>query len=181
MNTIMSDYERQYVCFHEAGHAAMFFWRSESLHERRIVIHTARFGGSTIVQCWDLCESDLMMLIGGPLAELLSVGIVPQKAIRFAREYRYANSDSTRIRSLVRKLRDGKDDRRYQFRVQERVREILQRPDMWRAVSSVAARLFSEGAIRGEDVEEIFEGIGVQNRFSQNLASLQANCTIKHV
>ena len=161
----MTDEERRSVCFHEAGHAAMFYWNRESLHARRIVIHGNRYRGSVVAPMWDLSETDLMKLIGGPMAELLHYGTVPKKAIRFTSEYRVPNSDSTRIRALVRRLRDGKDDRRYQFDVQERVRAIIQEPRMWEGVTLLADRLFLDGEITGEEAQDTFHQTGVADRY----------------
>ena len=91
------------------------------------------------------------------MAEFLSMGIVPKQPLRFRNEYQDANSDSTRIRNIVKKLRGGKDDRRYQFDVQERCREIIQEPRMWLAVTMIAGPLIADGEISGEDSEVIFE------------------------
>src|ERR1035441_9634395 len=101
----MTDAERRSVAFHEAGHMAMIYWRSESLHERRGALHTDRHGGSTHVRLFDCTVWDLMVLVGGPMAEFLSMGIEPKVPLLFRIEYRDANSDSTRIRNLVKKLR----------------------------------------------------------------------------
>src|ERR1035441_3414886 len=149
--------ERRTVAFHEAGHVAMVYWRCESLHARKIVLHTDRYGGANFIPMYDLTELALMVLLGGPMAEFLSMGIVPKQPLRFRNEYQDANSDSTRIRNLVKKLRGGKDDRHYQFDVQERCREIIQEPRMWQAVTMIAERLIADGEISGEDSEEIFE------------------------
>jgi hypothetical protein len=137
--------------YHEAGHAAMIYWRREALHSRCVVLHTDRFGGHNLVPLYESCETDLMVLIGGHLAQLLAAGIVPQKAIRLRDEYRVPNSDSRRIRSLIRQLR-GKDDRNYEFDVQE----IIEEPGTWRAISAIAERLASDGKITGEECERLF-------------------------
>jgi len=65
------------VAFHEAGHVAMIFWRRESLHERRIVLHSDRYGGAFEVSLYESDESDLMVLISGHMAQLLAMGVVP--------------------------------------------------------------------------------------------------------
>jgi hypothetical protein len=148
--------ERRFVAFHEAGHLAMIYWRRESLHERRVVLHTDRFGGSSYVPAFDSTEWDLMVSIGGPMAEFLAMGIEPKRPLLFRNEYKDANSDSTRIKNLVKKLR-GKDDRRYLFQVQERCREIIQEPRLWQALTLIAERLVAEGELRGEKCQEIFE------------------------
>ena len=153
----MTGDERRTVAFHEAGHVAMVYWRCESLHARKVVLHTDRYGGSTLIPIYEQTELALMILLGGPMAELLAMDIVPKLPIRFPNEYQDANSDSTRIRNLVRTLRGGKDDRRYQFEVQERCREIIQETRMWQAVTMIAERLIADGEISGEDSEEIFE------------------------
>ena len=147
--------ERRTVAFHEAGHVAMVYWRCESLHARKIVLHTDRYGGSTLIPIYEQTEWALMVLLGGPMAEFLSMGIVPEQPLRFPNEYQDANSDSTRIRNLLKRLRGGKDDRSYQFDVQERCREIIQEPRMWQAVTMIAERLIAKGEISGENSEEI--------------------------
>lgn len=148
--------ERRIVAFHEAGHVAMVYWRCESLHARKVVLHADRYGGATLINLYERTEWDLMVLLGGPMAELLAMEIVPKQPIRFPNEYQDANSDSTRIRNLVRALRGGKDDRRYQFGVQERCRKIIQEPRMWQAVTIIAELLIADGEISGEDSEEMF-------------------------
>jgi hypothetical protein len=74
--------ERLSVAFHEAGHAAMIFWRRESLHDRPIVLHNDRYGGSVLIQLNESNESDLMVLISGHMAQLLAMGVVPKVPIR---------------------------------------------------------------------------------------------------
>lgn len=101
-----------------------------------------------------------MVLIGGPLTEFLSIRVVPTTAIRDAREYRFPRSDSTRIRNLVRALCEGKDDKAYQFRVQERCREIIQEPRMGKAISAIAEVALAAGEVSGEECERIFEQHG---------------------
>jgi len=160
----MDHEERLSVAFHEAGHSAMHYWRRESLHSRWIMLNEDRYGGATHVPLLDLDESDLMILIAGPLAQLLHLGVMPVRAIRFPREYRIATSDSARIRACVRGLR-GKDDLPYQFGVQERVREILQRPIMWEGITAAAERLSVKGKLSGEQFEAIFERLGVPDQF----------------
>jgi hypothetical protein len=164
---IMTDAQRRAVCFHEAGHAGILYWRAESLRERRIVIHRSRYGDSLYVPGFDCSESDLMVVIGGPVVELLSEEITAKRAIRFANEYPDPKRDSSRTRRLIRALRHGKDDRTYQFAVQEQVREILQQPPMWRAVTTVAEKLFADWSINGEEVEQILGALAVQNQFGQ--------------
>ena len=156
--------ERRFVAFHEAGHVAMVYWRSESLHERRVVLHTDRFGGSTYVPMFDFTEWDLMIYLGGPMAEFLAMGIEPKRPLLFRNEYKNANSDSMRVRSLVKKLR-GKNDRRYLFQVQERCREIIQEPRMWRAITLIAEQLVARGEITGEQCEEIFAQCDARDYF----------------
>jgi hypothetical protein len=145
------------IAYHEAGHAAMVYWRCESLHEWRLVLHADRFGGANLVPMYESCESDLMVLVGGNLAQLLAAGIVPTRPIRKPNEYRQPNGDSTRIRNLVKALRAGKDDRKYQSEVQERCRAIIQHPRMWQGIGAIAERLASDGDITGEECEAIFE------------------------
>jgi len=181
----MGSKERLGVAFHEVGHAAMVYWRREALHDRRIVIN-AHTGGHFHLQIYsdsevtilapgpDLDrhtelvrlarESDMMVLLGGPMAEFLSIGIIPKKAFRFSNEYRRPNSDTVRIRKLVR-LNCGKDDRIYQFEVQERVRAILQEPRMWAGVTKAAETLAARGELDGEDVERILTEAGAQDMF----------------
>jgi hypothetical protein len=161
----MDDLEKRHVCFHEVGHMAMVFWNRENLDGYRIVIHQDRFGGSMGARSGgDWTDEDLMKLLGGPMAEYLAQGIVPQGVLRFSNEYRDPNSDSTRIRNLLRRLR-GKDDRRYQFEVQERVREWMQRPATWQAITEAAERVFSAGEVDGLEFQRIFEQLGVEDRF----------------
>ena len=145
------------VAYHEAGHAAIVYWRRQ--RGGSIVLHTDRFGGSMNAQLWNMNESDLMVLIGGPMAECLARGIVSLRALRVPSEYRHPNSDTVRIRAIVQKVR-GKDDRRYQFRVQERVREIIQEPVMWKAITALAEKLVAAGRVEGEDVDVTFEALG---------------------
>jgi hypothetical protein len=163
----MTPEDRRSVAFHEAGHAAMVYWRRESLHARRIVLHKDRFGGSLILPGHDYTEDDLMVLIGGPMAEFLSMGIVPKIPLRFANEYRNPNSDSSRMRELVRALRAGKDDRRYQFDIQERCRAIIQHPRIWQGISAIAERLDADGEISGEECERILQQAGAPDQFME--------------
>lgn len=160
--TRMSDEDRRWVCFHEAGHMAMAYWLRKSLHGWRIVIHKDGFGGSNVSPhgVYYCNEGDLMVLLGGPMAELLYHGIEPKRAIRFRAEYYLENSDTTHIRNVVRIL-FGRDNKRYQFEVQERVRLVMQEPLMWRGVSVVAERLFTNWGISGEEFEKTFEDLGV--------------------
>jgi hypothetical protein len=179
----MTAEERRCVAFHEAGHTAIIYWRDESLHSRRIVLPADyRQGGplgSLVCPVFDFTESDLMFLIGGPLSEFLSIGVVPTRAIRDAREYRFPNSDSTRIRNLVKALCGGKDDKAYQFRVQERCREIIQEPHMWSAVSAIAEVALAAGEVSGEKCERIFEQHGAlqevpRKRTPEEIAAMKA-------
>ena len=167
----MTPQERREKAFHEAGHAAMVFWRGESLHARRVVLHADRFGGYTGVRVFDLTETDLMILLGGPVAEFLSMGVVAKRAFRFANEYKDSNSDSTRIRALVKLLCGGKDDLMYQFEVQERCRAILQEPRMWTGVCNVAEVLVERGEVAGEDVEQILTDSGAQDMYAELVAA----------
>jgi hypothetical protein len=52
----MTAEERRFVAFHEVGHLAMIYWRRESLHERQVVLHTDRFGGSSYIPIFDYTE-----------------------------------------------------------------------------------------------------------------------------
>src|SRR6266853_3321203 len=54
------------VAYPEAGHAAIVYWRRQ--RGGSIVLDTDRFGGSMNAQLWNMNESDLMVLIGGPMA-----------------------------------------------------------------------------------------------------------------
>jgi len=64
--------------------------------------------------------------------------------IRKSSEYHSANSDSSRVRNLVKALCGGKDDKRYQFGVQERCLEIIQDPRMWQAITHIAGESRSQ-------------------------------------
>jgi hypothetical protein len=154
--------DRRIAGFHEAGHMAIFYWRRIGLHQSHIVIHRDRAGASVCsLEALDRSELDLMVLLGGPLAELLFFWkIVPKTAIRFRSEYRLVNSDTTRIRNLVKSLCDDRDDRQYQFRVQERCREIIQTPPMFRAITEIASVVVEKWEISGNECEEIFERSG---------------------
>jgi hypothetical protein len=171
----MTPEQRLTVAFHETGHVAMVFFRGESMHETRVKLHADRFGGQFHRRSHDVSESDLMMLIGGPMAEFLSQRIVPKVALRFSGDYRKPNSDSFRIRALVRNLCDGKDDRAYQFEWQERCREIQQEPRMWAGITKAAARLAEVGELDGEEIERILTECGAvdiqaqENRALRNL------------
>lgn len=99
------------------------------------------------------------MLIGGSTAELLSYGIVPKTALRFADEYRSPNTDSSRMRAIVRKLCGGKDDKP-QFAGQERVTETLQVPLIWKGITALAEKPVPERQVKGEDADAIFSGLG---------------------
>lgn len=156
---VMDGNERRAVAHHEIGHAGMVYWRRESLDSRRIYLNADLFGGSAAIPIFDSTESDLLVLIGGPMAEFLSMGVVPQNPLLIRSEYQLPNSDSNRIRSLVRRLR-GKLDREYLFDVQEKCREIIQHPAMWQAISQVAAKLARDGAVAGEECEQMFREFG---------------------
>lgn len=166
MKKKMPEEERRNVAFHEAGHVAMIFWRRESLHDRRIVLRNERYGGSVVSPLYDSNESDLMVLLGGPIAELLSTGVVPKVPVRNPTEYQDANSDSTRIRNLVRRVRNGRDDKRYELEVQEHCRQILEEPCMWQAITRIAQRLIIEGEVSGEDCEGIFQRLSVKDKYA---------------
>lgn len=162
----MTDDERRYVAFHEAGHVAMVYWLAESLHARHVVLHQDRFGGSLYRPALYPTVCELMVLIGGPMAELLSLGVTPKKAIRFLSEYRIPSSDTSRIRNIVRNLRGGKDDKVYQFEIQERVRAILQVEAMWQGITAVAEKLLARGRMTGEECEELLMRSGAPNWLS---------------
>lgn len=69
---------RRSLAYHEAGHAALLWWRRESLRGRRICIQDegrihADPLGSNVMPVTDTSESDLMVLLGGPVAEMPSI------------------------------------------------------------------------------------------------------------
>jgi hypothetical protein len=159
----MTPRERLFTAFHEVGHIAMTYWRGEALHGRRVVI-SDDIGGLVYRPQFDLDELDLMVILGGPVSEMLSLGVTPSRAIRVAAENRDPTSDRVRCRKLIIKLR-GKDDRRYQFEVQERCRAILQEPKMWEGITKAAELLSERGELDGEKIGIIFAETGVQNRW----------------
>lgn len=161
--------ERRQRAYHEAGHAALIYWRGESLAGRPIVLHGGRFFPQYFHPGRDAeaTELDLMVLIAGPLAELLSMGILPKRAIRVSADYAHANSDSSRMRNFVRSLRAGRDHQPYQFEIQERVRAILQREGMWQAIAILAEKLTATEEIAGEVMQQIFADCNVPRRGSE--------------
>lgn len=183
----MTPDERREVAFHEIGHVAMVYWRRDLLHSRRVEIYPDRrhpegIGGQFVVGGieWSAeevkglkgahaerilaqIELDLMVTLGGWLAQMLSIGSVPTRAIRVE-----ADSDSARIRRLVRILK-GKDDRKYQFDVQERCRAILQEPRMWAGITTAAELLAEREVLDGEDIERILEEAGAPTKFPRRL------------
>ena len=87
-----------------------------------------------------------MILLGDSVAELLSLGIVPKK--RFDGLMNIAFRPAIRPdNALVKTLRDGNDDKSYQFAVQERCGEILEDPAMWQAVSNIATSFAGTGKV----------------------------------
>ena len=89
-----------------------------SLHSRHVEVHQNPYGGAVHSPIFDLSEWDLMVLMGGPKSEFLSIGIFPKvPAVR--QEYRVPSSDSSLMRTLIKNLRGGKD-RKCQMAVQER-------------------------------------------------------------
>lgn len=102
-----------------------------------------------------------MVLLGGPVAEYLFHGFTPARAIRFPKEYEDENSDTTRIQRLVKRLRGGKDDRRYQLALQNECVSILRESQMWNAITCIAEQLCEKGEITGEECEEVFNRFGV--------------------
>ena len=63
------------VARHEAGHMALIYWRCESLHGREVALREAGRLGATYVAIPDRSALDLMVLLGGPMTELLSAGV----------------------------------------------------------------------------------------------------------
>jgi hypothetical protein len=161
----MTDEQREQVAYHEAGHLALTWWLRLPLGVRRAAyLHEDRFGGATAHRNCDYGEGGLMRLIAGPMAEfthILGHGGV-KGLIRFRGQYRLPNSDSTRMRNLVKELRGGKDDKAYQLRVQGYCREIIEEPKMWAAITAIADHLVLHGEIDGEEAEGIFEAHGAQ-------------------
>jgi len=49
----------------------MIYYRGEALHERRAAIHADLPSAAVFIRGFDCCESDLMVLIGGPMAEFI--------------------------------------------------------------------------------------------------------------
>jgi hypothetical protein len=58
-----------------------------------------------------------------------------------------------------------KDDRAYQFQVQERCRAILQEPRMWSGVSKAARLLAERQELDGEVIDRILEEAGALDKF----------------
>lgn len=145
------------LAFHAIGHIAIRYWLREPIDEWAasidLVVGTCGIRGAVSI---DLTEGDLMAILGGPLAVSLSLGVVPKKAIRLASEDKHPGSDYFGIRALVKALRGGKDDRRYQLEVQERCREILQQPQTWAAITEAARTLALNHRLSGRRCEEEF-------------------------
>lgn len=162
--------ERRRRAYHEAGHAAIVYWlgtwRGEALQNRPISLYGPRFFNQHFPVTADpeATELDLMVLIAGPLAELLSMDIVPKRAIRVSADYDHPLSDSTRMRNLVRSLRASRDHQPYQFEVQERVRAILQSEPMWQALTAIAEKLTADAEVEGTAMRQVFESRQVPTR-----------------
>ena len=160
----MNDDQRRPVAFHETGHTAMLWWSGYSLRDLRIVLHEDRFGGQTHFRKYYVSEEDLMVLIGGPMAEFLCLGIVPEGVLRFKREYRDSNSDSVRMRKLVRQLCNGTDSRKYQLAVQQRCLAVMRDLRMWKAINVIAETLMTNSEITGTACEKIFKDFSAPDR-----------------
>jgi hypothetical protein len=165
MNLLDENPSRLSLSLHEAGQIALVYWRAESLHERLAYLYPGRSGkvsGRMIWPCFEINEWSLMILMAGHLADLLAGGFVPTKAMRHDSRHGLTQGDSRRIKRLVMLLCHGKDDRHYNFEVQERTRAILQKPAMWNAVQILAASLYADGSVNGEDCESIFRKSGAE-------------------
>jgi hypothetical protein len=153
----MPAFYRYRTAFHEAGHAAIIYWYGgpSSLLGRWIELYDG--GGGTLgpPDC-AFGEKGLMRCLGGPMAEALSVGVIPDKAIRGTGVFRDPHSDAYQIRQRVCEI-CGKYDRKYQIEVQGRVRAVLQDPRIWQAIKAVAERLIADGKITGEEMDSIFK------------------------
>lgn len=158
--------ERKRMAFGIAGIAAMVYWRGESLHGRRLWIEEET--GRINVPMADFTESNLMVRMGGQVAERLADGITPVIATRL----RSANRVSSEacIVNLMRALHNGRVTRHRRLAVQERCREILQHPAMWQSVSEVAERLLEHTVVTGEEAEGIFERAGAAHKVHEPLS-----------
>ncbi|HLK65034.1 MAG TPA: hypothetical protein VKU19_16440 [Bryobacteraceae bacterium] len=159
------DIIRLAMCGHEIGHMSMVYWRAESLYSCKAVVNddgsgqVSRSTGSKAI-------TELMVKIAGPLVEHLFYGSTPDRAIRFASEYKDPQSDSSVIREMVRGFCNGVDSRKFQFQVQEQTRSVIQQPAMWLAIKEAAEKLYQAGSITGEEVEAILGNHGAPTMFN---------------
>src|ERR1043166_599751 len=149
------------VACHEFGHAAIQWHFRERLEDEGVVVDVATgkaqfcvrtfYSGNTIAECLRsttdeqtrvafirAIERIIIRLLGGPVAEYLARGWEPKRPIRFSSEYRFPDSDSSRIRGFLRGLTGKKDDKQYQLRLQNECKSILTERLTWRAIEHLA-------------------------------------------
>lgn len=80
--------------------------------------------------------------------------------MRVSDEYQTSGSDSSRSRALLRGL-TGKDDKRYQIRLQDECMLILTEERTWHAVEHLATMLLERGSITGPEIEAVFAELQV--------------------
>lgn len=174
---MMEDQKWPLAC-HEFGHAAIEWHFRDSLEDEGVVVDVATGKGQFCVRTFytaELIEETLrkttdeqtraihiraveriiIRLLGGPVAEYIARGWEPKRAIRFSSEYRFPDSDSSRIREFLRGL-TGKDDKQYQLRLQNECKAILTEERTWRAVEHLAKMVLEHGQVLGPEIEAVY-------------------------
>lgn len=163
-------------CFHEAGHSAVAYFFRVGLHGYDLTVSDKATGGFQFPSIWSgktvqallrtatgqarsaiirNAECEILRLLGGMLAECRFYRPIKRGcAVRFS-EIRYPGSDSYRIRELLRAL-TGKDDKKYQLRLQDEAWGIISEPRTWNAITCIATRLADRGKVPGRLVEYVF-------------------------
>jgi hypothetical protein len=169
------------TCHHEAGHAAVAWWFRCAFHDSELFIgpdgQSGGFPFRSFVNEVSIqlalavenaeqrrmairdIEREMLRLLGGPVAEYRFHGNEARRAIRFSSEYRDPGSDSSRLRRILRAL-TGKDDKKYQLRLQEECKTIIGEPRMRQAIQVIADHLMRHRFMQGSDAEAVFTKIG---------------------
>ncbi len=147
------------TAFHEAGHAVVALLHGRPVGKVSILPNRQRLGHCEVRKGsfgpkQDTLETEMLILLGGPAAEA-----------RHSGEYcwRAAAQDLRDVRKLAL-LRAGSDRKaeRLERRLLDKIENLLDRDEVWRAVEMIANELLQRTEISGRAARHFFDEAGVR-------------------
>ena len=167
--------DRLALCYHEAGHAAMYWWTGAA--GGALEINAASTTACHIVRSFDFPSAPTVLrLVGGLVAEVEFYGwrsrdVYARRVLRDEGERRIHGSDTARLTRIFRMMSlPVALQRRLRLRLQIHCIQVLRKRRVWSAVATVARRLYELGRVEKEEVDLVFSVAGKMGGFFKERA-----------